>query len=318
MEKKALNKTGYMGGDTMDSVYHSGELKVQTLAGAGEAAISNSRIILPVIAHVFVDFIQSQPMIILGSVDANGKVWTSILCGKPGFLRVVDEQTLRIDARPDESDPLHENLREASEVGLLLIDFSTRRRLRVNGSVATGPDGFSVRTRQVYANCPRYIQSRECALPDDFCLRPGVARHSDSLSGEHQLWIRRADTFFLASFHPLGGADASHRGGFPGFVQVVDERTIIWPDYNGNGMFNTLGNITENPNAGLLFIDFEHGGTLQLSGSADIIWDKDRALPFPGAERIIEFRIHKVIVTENATALRWKFVEYSSDNPWFC
>ena len=302
----------------MDSVYHSGELKAQTLAGAGEAANSNSRMILPVIAHVFVDFIQSQPMIILGSVDAHGMVWASILCGKPGFLRVVDERTLGIDAQPDKSDPLQDNLRDGSELGLLLIDFSTRRRLRVNGSVATGPDSFSVRTRQVYANCTRYIQSRECELPNGISLPPGVVRHSDSLSGELQQWIRRADTFFLASFHPLGGTDASHRGGYPGFVQVVDERTLIWPDYNGNGMFNTLGNITENPNAGLLFLDFEHGGTLQLSGSADIIWDNERTLPFPGAERIIELKIHKVIETENATALRWKFVEYSSDNPWFC
>ena len=83
-------------------------------------------------------------------------------------------------------------------------------------------------------------------------------------------------------------------------------------------MFNTLGNITENPNCGLLFLDFEQGGTTQLSGVADIIWDKERALLFPGAERIVEFKILKVIETENATAFRWKFVEYSSDNPWFC
>jgi uncharacterized protein len=302
----------------MNSVYHSGELKVQTLAGASEGAAGIGRMVLPVIAHLFVDFIQSQPMVIVGSVDAHGMAWTSILCGKPGFMRVVDEKTMEIDARPDESDPLYGNLRDGSELGLLVIDFSTRRRLRLNGSVVTGPDGFSVRTRQVYSNCPRYIQSRECELPNDIYISPRLARQTTSLSGELQQWIRRADTFFLASFHPLGGADASHRGGFPGFVQVVDERALIWPDYNGNGMFNTLGNITEYPNCGLLFLDFEHGGTLQLTGTAEIVWDKERALSFPGAERIIEFKILSVMETENATALRWKFVEYSSDNPWFC
>jgi hypothetical protein len=302
----------------MNSVYHSGELKVQTLAGAGEAANSNSRMVLPVIAHVFVDFIQSQPLVIVGSVDVHGMPWTSMLCGKPGFMRVVDEQTLEIDARPDESDPLRGNLRDGCELGLLVIDFATRRRLRLNGTAVIGPDGFSLRTRQVYSNCPRYIQSRESVLPDDPSLSARLVRQAVSLSGEHQQWVRRADTFFLASFHPLGGADASHRGGFPGFVQVVDERTLFWPDYNGNGMFNTLGNIAENPNCGLLFLDFEHGGTLQLSGTAEIIWDKERALSFPGAERIIEFKILRVIETDNAIALRWKFVEYSSENPWFC
>jgi hypothetical protein len=57
---------------------------------------------------------------------------------------------------------------------------------------------------------------------------------------------------------------------------------------------------------------------MQLSGTADIVWNKEQALSFPGAERLIEFKISRVIETENAVPLRWKFVEYSSDNPWFC
>jgi hypothetical protein len=301
----------------MNSTYHTGELKVQTKVGAVDAANNIGRTIHPVIAHVFVDFIQSQPMVILGSVDANGMAWTSVLCGRPGFMTVMDERTLRINAMPDGADPLRESLRDDNEFGLLIIDFSTRRRLRLNGSVVLGNDGFSLRTRQVYSNCPRYIQARTHEWSNDVSPPSRVAPQAASLSEELQQWIRTADTFFLASFHPLGGADASHRGGFPGFVQVVDERTIVWPDYNGNGMFNTLGNITENPDAGLLFLDFEQGGTLQLSGTADIIWDEERAAPFPGAERIVEFKIRKVIKTENATALRWRFVDYSPDNPWF-
>jgi hypothetical protein len=301
----------------MNSTYHSGELKVQTRVGAVEAAHNVGRMIHPVIAHVFVDFIQSQPMVILGSVDSKGMAWTSVLCGRPGLLTVMDEQTLRINALPADEEPLCESLRDDNELGLLIIDFSTRRRLRLNGSVVLGSDSFSVRARQVYSNCPRYIQARTHEWRNGVAPTSRVAPQAAALNEEFQRWIGKADTFFLASFHPLGGADASHRGGFPGFVQVVDERTIIWPDYNGNGMFNTLGNIIENPNAGLLFLDFEQGGTLQLSGTADIIWDEERAALFPGAERIVEFKIRKVIKTENATALRWKFVDYSPDNPWF-
>jgi hypothetical protein len=290
---------------------------VQTRVGAIEAAHNIGRMIHPVIAHVFVDFIQSQPMVILGSVDSKGMAWTSVLCGRPGLLTVMDEQTLRINALPADEEPLCESLRDDNELGLLIIDFSTRRRLRLNGSVVLGSDSFSVRARQVYSNCPRYIQARTHEWSNGVAPTSRVAQQAAALNEEFQRWIGKADTFFLASFHPLGGADASHRGGFPGFVQVVDERTIIWPDYNGNGMFNTLGNIIENPNAGLLFLDFEQGGTLQLSGTADIIWDEERAALFPGAERIVEFKIRKVIKTENATALRWKFVDYSPDNPWF-
>jgi uncharacterized protein len=302
----------------VNSLYHAGEVKVQSRAGACEAANNAGRMIYPLIAHVFVDFIQSQPMVILGYVDAHGMVWSSILCGKPGFMHVKDEQTLKIDAGQDESDPLLGNLQDGSELGMLVIDFATRRRLRLNGSVIIEAGGFSVQTRQVYPNCPKYIQAREYELHDDTSSSSLTTRHATLMGEELKQRIRLADTFFIGSFHPLGGADVSHRGGYPGFVQAVDERTLIWPDYNGNNMFNTLGNITENPDCGLLFLDFEQGGTLQLSGTAEIIWDKERALLFPGAERIIEFKLLKVIETENATALRWKFKEYSSDNPWFC
>src|SRR5689334_10565846 len=102
----------------MNSVYHSGELKVQTRAGAAETAINVSRVIYPVIAHVFIDFIQSRPMVVLGSVDVDSMAWTSILCGPPGFMQVMDEHTLRVAALPDDSDPLCGNLRDGAQVGL--------------------------------------------------------------------------------------------------------------------------------------------------------------------------------------------------------
>lgn len=302
----------------MDGIYHSGELKVQAEAGAVEAASYMGRQVLPVIAHVYVNFIQSQPFVVVGSTDCQGLVWGSILCGTPGFMRVVDERTLRIDALPEGQDPCSEGIVDGGEAGLLLLDFSTGRRLRVNGGVIMGEGHFSVQTRQVYPNCPRYIQSRLCESGDDTLRVPRQACEASSLSGELRDLIQRADTFFIASCHPEGGADISHRGGFPGFVQIRNGETLVWPDYNGNSMFNTLGNITENPHCGLLFPDFEAGGTLQLSGTANIVWDKERAALFPGAERLIEFRIKRIIKTKNALNLRCRFNEYSPDNPWFC
>lgn len=301
----------------MDRIYHSGEIKVQTEAGVVEAASHVGRQVLPLIAHLYIDFIQSQPIVVLGSTDSRGMAWGSILCGRPGFMRVMDERTLRIDALPDGEDPFNEDFRDGSEVGLLLIDFATRRRLRVNGDVVMGGGHFSVRTRHVYSNCPRYIQSRQWEPVDDVPRSPRQPREASSLNGELSDLIRKADTFFIASSHPEGGADVSHRGGFPGFVQVQDGETLVWPDYNGNSMFNTLGNIVENPRCGLLFLDFETGGTLQLTGTADIVWDRERATRFPGAERLMEFRIKRIVETSNAIDLRWRFIEYSPDNPWF-
>ncbi len=301
----------------MNTPYHPGEIRMQERAGLRETANAMARTIYPVIAHQFIAFIESQPMVIYGSEDSNGLVWASSIRGTPGFMSVVDEQAMRIKALPNEEDPLMADAGGSRELGLIIIDFATRRRLRINGRADIDEEGITMRPRQVYSNCPRYIQSREYAMAGDDGNAARTIRHGTALNAANQQLIGQADTFFLATFHPQEGADCSHRGGFPGFVQILDEKTIVWPDYNGNSMFNSLGNITEYPKAGLLFMDFENGSTLQLSGSATVLWEDERLTRFPGAERILEFTIQKIIETENATRLHWKFVEYSADNPWW-
>jgi hypothetical protein len=136
-----------------------------------------------------------------------------------------------------------------------------------------------------------------------------------SLTEKQRRWIREADTFFVASSHSDGGVDASHRGGNPGFVQVVNESRLVWPDYSGNMMFQTLGNIAVNPRTGLLFIDFKKGDTLQLTGQASINWEVNRAINFPGAERLVEFDIEEAVEITNTIPFRWQFIESSPFNP---
>lgn len=80
-------------------------------------------------------------------------------------------------------------------------------------------------------------------------------------------------------------------------------------------MFNTLGNLVVNPNAGLLLLDFERGSTLQLTGQARVQWDPDRAAGAAGARRVVELRFDDVLEVTGATALRWTFVGYSPFNP---
>ena len=143
---------------------------------------------------------------------------------------------------------------------------------------------------------------------------PEVRRQS-VLAEHQQRLIREADTFFIASHHPEAGTDASHRGGYPGFVHVLNDHRLVWPDYAGNTMFQTLGNISVNPQAGLLFVDFERGGTLQLTGRASILWDEERAAEFPGAERLVEFDVDEVVAIAGRHSLEWRFLDYSPENP---
>ncbi|MGE3914031.1 MAG: pyridoxamine 5'-phosphate oxidase family protein, partial [Chloroflexota bacterium] len=136
-----------------------------------------------------------------------------------------------------------------------------------------------------------------------------------ALTADQRQWIERVDTVFIASAHPEGGADASHRGGRPGFVRVQDDGRLLFPDYGGNTMFNTLGNILANPSAALLLVDFEIGATLQLTGQADVIWDAEQIAEFVGAERLVAFDIDEVIEIVGASPLRSRLVSYSPYNP---
>jgi uncharacterized protein len=297
--------------------YHQGEIEVQERAGVRPMAERIGNSIHPTIPPGGRGFFEEQTIVVVGYVGADGRVWASLLAGGPGFVRALDERTVRIGAEPLPCDPLAGALQGTStKVGVLAIDLATRRRLRLNGEAERHPDGIYMRTRQVYANCPKYIQTREPETSGvEPGLRDGYARRSRGLTDEQRRLISDADTFFIASAHAEGGADASHRGGNPGFVRFLGENTLEFPDYSGNTMFNTLGNIAVNPNARLLFLDFEHGGTRQLTGEARIVWDAGRAARFAGAERVVEFRVEEAVEARGAVSLHWRFEDYSPFNP---
>ncbi len=300
----------------MLGIYHAGELGVQARAGVQEEAQQSERVIKTTMKPVAQEFLHQQPMAVVASVAAEGWVWASVVAGLPGFMVAVDEGTIHIGAAPTVSDPLHDNLRVNANVGLLIMNFATRRRMRVNGRAELQPDGsFYVHAQQVYANCPKYIQARRFEVITPAGQNTSDVSRTDRLTAKQQQWITQADTFFIASAHLEGSADASHRGGNPGFVSVVDPNTLIWPDYVGNKMFNTLGNIAANPKVGLLFLDFDTGSTLQLAGEAHINWDASEIAKYNGAERLVTFRIEQAVEIENRLPLRWEFESYSPFNP---
>lgn len=300
----------------MLGIYHPGEVSVQARAGVEDMAQQVEGVIEPMISPRAQEFIEQQPMVFVASVDAEGRGWASVLAGRPGFMKAVDERTIHIDAAPNLGDPLRHNVLVHTYMGLLVMDFATRRRLRVNGLAERQPDGsFCVRAQQVYGNCPKYIQARQVEISAPVAPNASNVYRSDQLTAKQQQWITQADTFFIASSHPERGADASHRGGNPGFVTAPDANTLVWPDYAGNNMFNTLGNIDVNPRVGLIFLDFETGSTLQLTGEAQIVWDQARIAQHKGAERLVSFHITQVLEIQSWLPLRWQFDSYSPFNP---
>jgi predicted pyridoxine 5'-phosphate oxidase superfamily flavin-nucleotide-binding protein len=286
----------------MSGPFHAGEREMQRRAGGLEEADAVGRTIRQTLPTGVGRFLARQRLAVASSLDARGRVWASLLTGPPGFLEPVDPQLLRLAAQPVPGDPLAEDLDTRPELALLVLDPETRQRMRFNGRGMRSPEGVFLLVGQAYGNCPKYIQRRRLeAVVGDDAASPRVATQ---LAAHQREAVARADTFFIASFHPEGGADASHRGGRPGFVRVLGPDRLAFDDYPGNGMFNTLGNLVVNPHAGLLFLDFETGDGLQLTGRARIEPDSS-----------VVFHVDEVRETRAMSPLRYRLVEPSPSNP---
>lgn len=296
-------------------VFHDGELAVQRRAGVAEFASRVGRSIRRDLPPAAQAFLAERRWIVIGALDAEARPWPAIRAGAPGFAHALDDRTVRIDAASPLGDPVGDDLLQPGAlVGLIALDPATRRRLRFNGRVAAHDGaGLVLAADQVFSNCPKYIQRRD-EQPADAAGVAASSAATTALSDAQRDRLREADTFFIASARPGEGVDVSHRGGMPGFVQV-DGHRIAWPDYGGNAMFNTLGNLHAHPDAGLLVPDFARGGALIVSGRAAIDWDPAHASALAGAERVVTLDVDRVVEQTGVLPLGFQLREYSPVNP---
>lgn len=302
-----------------ESPFHKGELAVQARLGAQERMDKQGRrVIREYLPEQHRQFFGQLPYVTVGVVDASGYLWASILVGRPGFISAPDKHTLHIDAKPLFGDPLATTLAAGIDIGLLGIELHTRRRNRINGVVsATHTDGFTVQVGQSFGNCPQYIQSRLFDLLDFDPATPKPIYQVGTLSEPERAMIAGADTFFIATAYQAAsagvgsGVDVSHRGGKPGFVRIDGDDTLTIPDFSGNFHFNTFGNLELNPRAGLLFVDFDQGDVLYLTGTADVIWEGAEIDTYAGAERLLRFHVEQGYRVEGSLPLRWSAPEVS-------
>jgi predicted pyridoxine 5'-phosphate oxidase superfamily flavin-nucleotide-binding protein len=297
------------------SPFHPGERAVEERAGEVAIAERVGGGIHDVIPPPAAEFLREQEMVVLAAGVASGDVWVTLLTGAPGFARAAGERTVEVDAVPVPGDPLAPALAATEHpVGLLAIEPATRQRMRVNGRASPrpgDPPGLVVTATQVFANCPKYIRPREVVAyrAADATDRP-PARRGEALTEAQQRWVAGSDTFFIGTADVDGAADASHRGGAPGFVEVVGPDHLRFPDYRGNSMYMTLGNLARNPAVGLLFVDWEQGDTLQVTGTASVDHDLGRARAHdPRARRLVEVSVTGVVELAGRSPLSWRPVE---------
>lgn len=316
-----------------NSPFHAGERAAQERIGVAEKMErSGRRMLRDYMPEQHRELFRRLPFLVVGSRDAQGQAWASVVHGAPGFIDSPDATTLSVAARAYPGDPLEQNLSLGAPIGALGIEFESRRRNRVNGVVARRDEqSFALRIEQSFGNCPKYIQRRRPVARTHSGVAP-LARKLDSALNQTAFeLIARADTFFIASSSPHAGGsdpaeglDVSHRGGKPGFVRVRQREgktELAWPDFSGNRMFNTIGNLALEPRAGVLFIDFTSGDALSLAGGAEVAWSGWEIAAFEGAERLITFAVETALWLPGALPLVWSEArlaeELAETGEWF-
>jgi predicted pyridoxine 5'-phosphate oxidase superfamily flavin-nucleotide-binding protein len=297
--------------------FHAGEVAVQSRLGVAQRmAEIGPRVVRDHMPEQHQRFYEQLPLMLAGSVDPAGRPWATVLVGPPGFVQAPDAWHLTFATTPSAGDPAAAGMTAGASLGLLGIELHTRRRNRVNGELqAAGPDGLRLRVRQTVGNCPQYIQGREVEwVRDPADTRPRAVEPLQRLDGAAAALIDAADTLFVATHAAGAGADVSHRGGPAGFVRRQGERELLVPDYSGNRMFMTLGNLQADSRAGLLFIDFERGDLLTLTGRTEIVWDGPEVAALDRAERAWRFRLDEGWWLRDALPLRWRLRDWAPQN----
>jgi len=308
-----------------DSPFHAGEQALQSRCGVRERIEAVGRsMIRDHMPEPHRAFFANLPLLYLATLDRSGQPWPTVIAGPRGFVSTPDAASMRIGALPADDDPAADGLRPDAAVGLLGLEPQSRRRNRMNGVLAdVGPEGFTVRVAQSFGNCPKYIQAREPIPRPE--RRPRAARsEGPQLSEGARALVARADTLFVASSSGAAvrdagrggaGVDISHRGGRPGFVhQCRTERgdRLTLPDYAGNRLFNTLGNVLAWPRAGLLFVDWAEGDLLQLAATAEIQHEGAELRAYPGAQRLLHLQVERGWWRPAALPYAWTAAEFAA------
>ena len=294
--------------------FHAGERAAQVRAGVGDVAKWAGSFIRDYLPEQHRAFHTSQPFLVVSGADMVGLTWVTIVEGEDGFATSPDPRRIELDTLVDDTDPLAAAFREGTEIGVLGIELATRRRNRFSGVIRHLDEDhgvgarYSIDVRQSFGNCPQYIHERAWSrVPRK--ASPG-AQKSVELSAAQIAMIEAADTMFIGSGHQgeagaaSNGYDASHRGGLTGFVKVASSKRLLIPDFAGNNFFNTIGNLLTNPRVGVLFVDFETGGLLHVTGRATIDWNPANS-PISEVRRVIEVEIDAVVHRPAALSLRW-------------
>ncbi|KAK4934062.1 hypothetical protein LTR28_010937, partial [Elasticomyces elasticus] len=293
--------------------------------------------------------LQTAPLLAIGTLDVEGRPWTTVWGGDAGFARPLGQSIIGIRTPvPRAHDPVVEILvggegreegevvREAGQgrmIGGLAIDLDTRKRVKIYGRMVAGALGSVHATEPeeerddtaynttyiadaISGNCPKYLNNKTIrAAPSS----PKLISESTNLPPEALALIKKADLFFLSTSNSTHDMDTNHRGGPPGFVRVLSNDSsgavLVWPEYSGNRLYQSLGNLSLTPLAGLCFPDFETGDMLYVTGRTDILVGPDAAALLLRSNLAVKLTITAARIVANILPFRGLSGDPSPYNP---
>ncbi|KAK4461583.1 hypothetical protein QBC42DRAFT_178209 [Cladorrhinum samala] len=281
-----------------------------------------------------------SPLVAIGALDDQGRPWTTVWGGQRGFIRPVAQGILGLNSVVDKAnDPVLKSLLggvpdgevlqtdEGKPISALSIDLESRDRVKLAGKMvvgtvagrpgttdAVGEVQMALHIQESLGNCPKYLNKKaiRAHLPS-----PELVSSALPLSDEALSLISRADMFFLTSTNNRT-MDTNHRGGAPGFLRVLsnspsDGVTLIYPEYSGNRLYQTLGNLHLNPLIGIAVPDYATSSVLHLTGSAAILVNPAHLLPH--AKLAVKITVESAVLIRDSLPFRGEPGEPSPYNP---
>ncbi|KAE8351638.1 hypothetical protein BDV28DRAFT_136659 [Aspergillus coremiiformis] len=318
--------------------WHAGELQMRNLLRV-PSHVNAINPTVPSLSYGATYLLLTSPLLAIGAVDREGRPWSTLWGGEIGFATPTSQGRVEIRTAVDgKYDPLvdillHDGPGEPGRlVSGLVVDLANRRRAKlygrkIAGSIELGQEnqtdsgraGFArllVHIEASLGNCPKYLNTRNIipALP-----APKMISDSPQLPPDALKLLNRADTFFISSRHENVDMDTNIRGGPPGFVRVISNQPsgarFAYPEYSGNRLYQTLGNLQTTPLAGYVFPDFETGNALYLTGQTEVLVGKEAAALLPRSNLVVKVTVTAARYVEKSLAFRGIASAQSPYNP---
>jgi ferredoxin-NADP reductase len=315
---------------------------------------------IPMLSPQASNMLQRAPLLAFGTLDSEGRPWTTVWGGRTGFSRPLGNSTIGIRTSVAvKLDPVVEILvgrdakgeivkeeGEGRTLSGLAIDLDTRKRVKLAGRMVAGcldedhgtdndiQQGMlqlvarideslglsnflivNLQTNPDEGNCPKYLNRRVISPAS---TNPKLVWDSVPLKKAAVDLIHKVDLMFLSTSSG-SSMDTNHRGGPPGFVRCLPGEDgctqFAYPEYSGNRLYQSLGNMTLEPKAGFCFVDFETGDCLYVTGTTEILFGKDAAEVMPRSNLAVRVTITAARLVASVLPFRGNTGEYSPYNP---